>query len=435
MRSRLAGLVCAGLLLCVPATSLGAATAPTQLTSDQIMAVSCPSTTLCAAVAVAPQAQRSTVIVFDPASPQSATTTPLKSIRGERCPGQPICYVPSDQANVLDIDCPSATQCTTVDLAGVASTFNPASPASARTDRVLNNGGLTQVSCPTTSQCTAIEFSNQGTAGRQVTFDPGAPVLQQGVAIDPNGRMYSLDCPTTSECVAGDTDGFGVTFDPHGAASAPYKLSGSQLTSMNCPSTTQCTALDNPPPVAPGNQITFDPARPPSTPSPVVVFRPQSAYGLACTSTRLCVASAGIGIVLAFDPTARVTPDARELYPGAIAHATRELSCPTTDQCTSVSYDGLEITYDPTPIVATPAKLTVKRTAAVVAVVVLPNAKVGAKVAATLTKGRKKVKAKRLTVGTDHTFSWKVGKLGKGSYVAKFTLGKQTVKTIRIKVK
>jgi hypothetical protein len=165
------------------------------------------------------------------------------------------------------------------------------------------------------------------------------------------------------------------------------------------------------------------------------VFRPQSAYGLACTSTHLCVASSGVGIVLAFDPTARVTPDARELYPGAITHPTRELSCPTTDQCTTVSYDGYEITYDPTPIVATPTKLTVKRSAAIVAVVVLPNAKVGAKVTARLTKGGRKIKSRRLTVGTDHSFSWKVGKLKKGSYVAKFTLGKQTVKTIRIKVR
>src|SRR5688500_17325002 len=106
MIARRLALGCAALLLLAPASAKAAA--PTDVTTKQAVAVSCPSETLCVAVATDTQAARSDAIAFDPAAPASATTTPLRSVSGGPCPTGAVCFVPSDASNVSDIDCPTS---------------------------------------------------------------------------------------------------------------------------------------------------------------------------------------------------------------------------------------------------------------------------------------------------------------------------------------
>src|SRR5690349_17137271 len=103
MAARRFSLLALTLAALLPGGAVAAQSEPTRVTTKQAMAVSCPSETLCVAVAVDPQASRSDVVVFDPGTPASAKTTPLKSVASAPCPGGPVCYSPTDLSSVSDV--------------------------------------------------------------------------------------------------------------------------------------------------------------------------------------------------------------------------------------------------------------------------------------------------------------------------------------------
>src|ERR1035441_10422144 len=73
------------------------------------------------------------------------------------------------QQFLAGVACPSATQCTAVDLSGQQVTFNPASPGTP-TPTTIDTTSLAGVACPSATQCTAVDA-----IGRQVTFNPASP--------------------------------------------------------------------------------------------------------------------------------------------------------------------------------------------------------------------------------------------------------------------
>jgi hypothetical protein len=153
--------------------------------------------------------------------------------------------------------------------------------------------------------------------------------------------------------------------------------------------------------------------------------------GIGCLSVHRCVgAGPALGQSVTFDPAAPGGAVLSELYLGN-GDPVHGVSCPSQSQCTSISYGGKALTFDPRP---TPAKLSIRAGAKVALVVVSVKAKAGARVTAQLVRAGKVTKRAKLKVAADHSFTWKLGALKKGSYTARFQIAGKTVKTIKVTV-
>jgi hypothetical protein len=272
-----------------------------------------------------------------------------------------------------------------------------------------------------------------------VTFDPGAPAQTTKNTVSGAGRLGRLSCPTTTQCTAVDAGGAVTTFNPTIAGSpTPVKISDLPLHVIDCPSTAQCTATDGDPYGGPFHALTFNPASPGT---PVTNTLPAGAGPIDCTSTAQCTA-AGSGLAVTFDPKVPGTPKAIDLGAGQAPPATiggiLHLACATADQCTGVGNQGREVTFDPVPPLppeATAKTLSLTSRKSVTVVAVVADGKPGTKVLARLTQGGKLRKRATLKIAEDTSFTWRLGHLHAGTYVAKFLVGGKVVTTTTIKVK
>lgn len=265
------------------------------------------------------------------------------------------------------VSCPSASQCTAVDISGNEVTFDPASgtvnPAGSRP--APGGSPLNAVSCPAASQCTAVDDS-----GREVTFDPvSGAVNAAGTRRIDSRSLTSVSCPSITQCTAVDDHGHEATFDP---ASGSVNVAGiakvdavrvpdpspsaytTPAFSVACPSASQCTVVD-----FAGNEVTFDPV------SGTVNAAGAKSVGrgqklelnaVACPSGSQCTAADDSGREVTFDPiTGTVnavgvrlvdtSPIDRSGFSGRFGPS---LSCPAASQCITVDGAGNEMTFDPT---------------------------------------------------------------------------------------
>jgi len=124
------------------------------------------------------------------------------------------------------VACPAIGECVAVDTAGHEVTFNPMSPGThplVKVDhapcRPVNRYSceLTSVTCPSATQCTAVDIG-----GRAVTFDPASPGTPIVDMVAERTILRGVACPSVSECVAvGGTVG-AVVFDPDSTV-APHR--------------------------------------------------------------------------------------------------------------------------------------------------------------------------------------------------------------------
>lgn len=124
-----------------------------------------------------------------------------------------------DTAGYLsDVACPALSECVAVDTAGHEVTFNPTSPGTRSLVKVdhapcrpINDYSceLTSVACPSATQCTAVDI-----AGRAVTFDPNSPRTPIVTTVAERKLLRDVACPSVSECVAVGAISQPVTFDP-----------------------------------------------------------------------------------------------------------------------------------------------------------------------------------------------------------------------------
>jgi hypothetical protein len=429
---RLALLVCL-LVLCTAGVWVATAGAtpptisgPTSVingTTYQPSGLACPSTSQCSAVgATAANPQSAQLVTFNPASITTPTPTalPTVSIFGE------------------SISCPSSTQCTAYGNGEM--TFNPAAPGTPtpiNVDNIGNDAPASQamITCPSTTQCTIVNATSRGTTGREVTFNPTAPpaptpTTVNGTAIDSAGAMSAVACASTTQCTAVDLTGNEVTFNPD-AQGSPTEAAidaGYQLFAIACPSVTECIAAGS---TVTGStqEVTFNPASPSTT--PVTVAGMSYARGVACPSVTQCTI-VGNNLEVTFNPTAPTVLTAVAIQPlGAIA---QEFACASSTQCTEVTTVGTAFTFNPIATAPTPTgshlSLKAGKTAKVVGLDA--NAAPGTKVKATLSGSTHK--SATLKVGSNHTYSWSLGKLKTGSYTAKFAVKGHVIKTVNIKV-
>ncbi|HTW20299.1 MAG TPA: hypothetical protein VME70_08825, partial [Mycobacteriales bacterium] len=105
------------------------------------------------------------------------------------------------------VACPSATQCTAIDVAGRQVTFDPASPGTPTpTPTTIDTGhDLIGVACASATRCIAVDGD-----GRQVTFDPASPGAPTLTTIDLT-TLTAIACVSADECTAVDATGYETT--------------------------------------------------------------------------------------------------------------------------------------------------------------------------------------------------------------------------------
>ena len=82
----------------------------------------------------------------------------------------PVATVDPGAQAVYALTCPSDKQCTVVDLAGNAITFDPRSPESSSSRRLAqSNHALLGIACPSIYQCTAVDQAVPGSVFQSLT--------------------------------------------------------------------------------------------------------------------------------------------------------------------------------------------------------------------------------------------------------------------------
>ena len=324
--------------------------------------VSCPSSSLCAAVDDSGNLVTST----DPTGGTSAWSTvdadPATPFYGVSCPTVSLCVAvdfhgdvvtstdptggagawtvtPADSGNILlDVSCPSAALCVAGDTDGhVVTSTDPTGGAAAWTSTEVDAGNwVTGVSCPMVSLCVA--SAQVGTV--LTSTDPaGGATSWTPAQVDGTDELAGVSCATTSMCVAVDQFGDVVTTtDPTGGAVA-WTVTDADgttgLSAVSCPSASLCVATD-----VLGEVVTStDPTGGAGAWTPVDVDGTHDLPAVSCPSTSLCVSVDQAGdVVTATDPTGGAV--AWTVTPVDGDDSLTALSCPSEQLCVAVDSSG-----------------------------------------------------------------------------------------------
>jgi hypothetical protein len=345
MRFRARGVVVLGAL------ALALAVAPAQASTwrvaqvpngpvDGILwAISCPTTTLCAAsgtnsaiaTSTNPAASAWSAVNpegywLPPTGDPSQTSYPGNAIRGISCPTSKFCAAAGPQGHFFTsndptgpvgtwtevrmgleathmngISCPSPSLCVAVGQNGrVVTSSNPtASPPIWEITKLNEPFDLRAVSCASASLCVAVGLEGNILSSTDPTGGAGA----WDVARQPAGdRMLNgVSCPSPSLCVTGNPGQMLTSTAPAGGAwHAVSAGSGLPVTAVSCPSVDACMAVTNNADVITSTDPTGGPAAwsfenvLPNWLLPSGKENPKgdtnAMWGVSCATTELCVA-------------------------------------------------------------------------------------------------------------------------------------------------
>jgi hypothetical protein len=311
------------------------------------------------------------VLAFDPLAP---ATQDLVNLGGQ------VDISGDSQAQIGDLACASATQCTAVGVVapwtggGQALTFNPTSPTTAPITATIGSGNV--IACPSADQCTAVGMSPcpsnadacKDPGNQEVTFDPNAPADPQPVALPVgNQGAQAMSCPTVSQCtVAYETcpdsnascTGGAVTFNPTAPDQVTRVTFSAQPHDISCPTVDECVIAGD------AAAVVFNPTEPATH---VTAIGPDRAFDsgrfrglsyLACFASSECTAEGAylvgtgvrehtISLLANFDPRAhRKLMLFRSNVPVTGDSLLAGLACASPHQCTAVD-NGYEQTFDP----------------------------------------------------------------------------------------
>ena len=307
-----------------------------------IVAVSCPSESLCVAGDVAGNILSSTNPTGGPAAWTSAAVSSNQSIHGVSCPTTLLCVAGDWAGNILTstdptgganawtkttvdpeafintVSCPSTSLCVAAGGAKgggdtILTSTSPAGGAGSWSSVSIASGGVvTAVSCPSVSLCVATTSTGEIFTSANPT---GGANAWTETAVDPGGFLSTVSCPSVALCVAGGSDAAGysngeilTTTRPGGGAGAWTKTTVDPgmtyhpvgVDALFCPSMLLCVAGDNS-----GNILTsIDPTGSASA-WMKTSFEPgeTSLSTISCPSVSLCVAAGGQGeLVTSTDP-------------------------------------------------------------------------------------------------------------------------------------
>jgi hypothetical protein len=130
------------------------------------------------------------------------------------------------EAHLLRLSCPTSEQCTTlIAESGEEITFDPLAPGQPSPAKIGDGRRLLDLACPSTTQCTGV-----GDYGTEVTFDPASPgsaiIVQIAVGALPqeHRNLNTVACPSAHQCTTVDEAGVEITFDPTVERPPPPRL-------------------------------------------------------------------------------------------------------------------------------------------------------------------------------------------------------------------
>jgi hypothetical protein len=151
--------------------------------------------------------------------------------------------------SLVAISCPSSTLCVAVDESGdVLTSTNPAGGASAWTPAEVDTSGgqFWNVTCPSSSECVGVDDAGNIATSTNPTGGASAWTVTN---VDGEDNVFGVSCPSTAFCVAGDDEGRILTSaDPSGDAGEWPSTEvdpGTAIQRVACISTTLCVALDS----------------------------------------------------------------------------------------------------------------------------------------------------------------------------------------------
>jgi hypothetical protein len=225
-------------------------TAPTSIKGSYpfellFFAVSCPTTSFCAAVGSGEAVTYS-----------AGTWSQPTSIEG-----------------ALSVSCPSSSFCVAVNSGGGALTYNGSS-WSAATD-IDGSTEIGSVSCPSSSFCLAADYE-----GHALTYNGSS--WSAPADIDGTEGIGGVSCPSSSFCAAVDWSGDALTYNGS-SWSAASNIDGNALTSVSCPSASFCAAVGDS-----GDALTYNGS---SWTNATGVYGPSEGASVSCPSSSFCVAA------------------------------------------------------------------------------------------------------------------------------------------------
>jgi len=289
---------------------------------NDIVAMSCPTTTFCAAL----DDTGNVLTATDPAGGRSAWAI---------APIEPAAAIPPETEAM---SCPTVSFCAAVDAAG--NVYTSSAPAAGSSDWAMatidRGGGPDAISCPTSSMCVVVDQRGSILASADPSGGAGA---WRAVDADASRDLDAVDCPSTTLCVAGDESGDVVTSRDPGAADPTWtraNVDGTDyLLSVSCPSVSLCVAGGN----GPGTMMSStDPAAGAGAWHRFEVDGEADWFAVSCPNVSLCVASSDAGTVATSD-----TPGAGDAGAWTVRNVgfgLNDLACPTSSLCVGGSLGG-----------------------------------------------------------------------------------------------
>jgi hypothetical protein len=288
-------------------------------------AISCPTTSFCAAVGTS-----GFVDTFN----GSAWGTPSQ---------------PDPNGNSLSaVSCPSASFCVAVDNLGRAIAFNGSAwSAPVAVDNTRN--ALTTVSCASASFCVSGDVGGNGFVFNGTAWS--GPVTVNHTSNEE--AIGGISCPSASFCVAAGEAGTIETSTNGGTTwSAPaIKLGTNDLRAVSCPSSSFCIAVDTGGNAYAFNGSTWSAANPIDTVNGQISGA--ALDSVSCPSSAFCAAIDGGENVLTFNGSTWTAPSSLE--PGTVSRP--GVSCPSTAMCLAVDGAGHAFTYGASTAPPPPATL------------------------------------------------------------------------------
>jgi WD40-like Beta Propeller Repeat len=231
-----------------------------------LLAVDCPTTSLCVATTGQGQVDVST----DPAG--GAASWSLEDVDGTEA--------------MYGISCPSTSECVAADIGGnLVTSTNPTGGPGAWSVRKTTTG-LHYVSCPSASLCV-------GTDGYGVAASDNP--ISGGWTLTKLTGVMDLTCPSVSLCVEVGGDSIGFSTDPSSGnwTTESVASTAGSLDSVSCPTTTFCVAAgDDDGDVL----VSTNPTGGPGAWTPVLADKVDCAIAVGACGTEEIVASDGTGV-------------------------------------------------------------------------------------------------------------------------------------------
>ena len=310
---------------------------------SSLSGVSCPSFSLCVAVA-GMTAQTNT-------SPASGGSWSAQAT--------------SSAGTLLAISCaPGTSFCAAVGDSGAISKTSNASLGGWAPPASLPDGTnmLTSVSCPSSAFCLAVDADgnavysiNAGSSWTKVT------------GIDATNHLTGVACPTSSFCVAVDQSGrILASATPTSAAWAPTPVNAGSLTGVSCSSGAMCVAVN----AAGVAWTSSDASSPSATWSATGVASTLNA--VACTAEAMCVATDAGTAYASDNPTSGAPTWVSSAADGG--NTINAVSCTDQGLCAAVDTLGdAAIASLGAPVVATGAASAISQTTATLSATVNPG--------------------------------------------------------------